>query len=161
MSIAIGVGGLIVGALALVLGEVRSRRDQHHTLALARGERWFAVRREVYEEALRYMHRALRQVTEAHDLGAGMNPPGEPLSPDQEMYVQVRMEIFGAPEVTSTAKEFFASLRAVDSYARMKANPGDADAKRSAQSEMNKHRDEASDQVAQVEVMMREELANL
>jgi hypothetical protein len=161
VSIAIGVGGLFVAALALVLGEIRSRRDQHHALDQARSERWFAVRREVYEEALRYMHRALRQVTETHDLGIGIAPPGEPISPDEEMHVQVRMEIFGAPDVTSTAKEFFASLRGVGYYAGMKANPGDADAKRHAQREMNKHRDEASDQVAQVEVMMRDELADL
>jgi hypothetical protein len=63
MSIAIGLGGLIVAALALALGEWGSRRAQQQARERARSERWFSVRREVYEELLRYMHRALRHVT--------------------------------------------------------------------------------------------------
>jgi hypothetical protein len=47
MSIAIGLGGPLVAALALAFGEIRSRRDQQHALDLARSARWFETRREV------------------------------------------------------------------------------------------------------------------
>jgi hypothetical protein len=160
VSIAIGIGGLLVGALALVLGEIRSRREQRSAERLARSARWFDTRREVYEELLRYMHRSLRHVTELHQPGIG-HPVGDPLTPELEMQVQVRSEIFGSIEVAEAAKEFFSTLRAFDHWARLEANPGDAAAKREAQREMNRHRDTASDQVRAVEVLMREELASL
>ena len=81
------------------------------------------------------------------------------LSPEQEMHVQVRVEILGAPDVTKAVEEFFASVRAFDFYARMHADAADAADAMEARREMNKHRDAASDQIKQVEVMMRDELA--
>jgi hypothetical protein len=159
MGVAIGIVGLVVAALALVLGEIRSRREEQNAMRLARSARWFETRREVYEELLRYMHRALRHVTEVHEPGTG-HPVGDEITPELEMQVQVRSEIFGSTDVTSAAKEFFASVRAYDYYARFAANPGDSAAKREAQREMNKHRDTASDRVRAVEVMMRDELAD-
>jgi hypothetical protein len=86
---------------------------------------------------------------------------GDELTPELEMQVQVRNEIFGSPEVARAGDEFFATVRAYDYWARMRAGPGDAETSREAQREMNTHRDAASDQIKAVEVMMRDELANL
>jgi hypothetical protein len=86
---------------------------------------------------------------------------GEAVTPELEMQVQARSELFGTPEVADAAKEFFARIRAYDFYAGMRAKAPDPDAAREAQWEMNEHRDRVSDQVEAVEMMMRDELANL
>ncbi len=109
------------------------------------------------------MHRALRQVTETHEPGTGW-VPGEEITPEMEMQVQVQTEIFGSAEVTQAAKDFFATIRTFDHHARMRdyaSARSEHAGVREAQREMNKYRDEASDQVRRVEVMMRDELANL
>lgn len=153
------IGTPAVAAVAILANVANSRGERRHARESARDARWFETRREVYEEALHYMHRALRQVDELHEPGMG-HETGDPISPEQEMRVQVRVEILGAPDVTKAAEEFFASVRSFDFYARMRSNAGDA-AAMEATHEMNKYREIAGDQIKQVEVMMRDELAKL
>ncbi len=167
VALAVTLSGPAVAALAIIVGRLNSRDERKNLHLLARGNRRFEARSQVYEELLRYMLAALdhaNEVEQSYAKDPRAIPSENPKLAEDERRVQVRSGIFGSPEVTEAALRFVAAINGFLYQARLSATAtaqrrGD-EATESAR-KIFKHRDEASDLLIEVQTMMREELEGL
>jgi len=168
------IGGPVVATVAIIEGGRRSRREREVTLELAkdqhshertlrRGDRYFEKRGEVYESLLALLWDTMRAIefTEPLMTSAGQPTPEAPREEDWRWMV-VRLGAYGSPEVEAALEHFLSKVRGFNTYVetlhsiqRQRGELGETRA------EIGKYREEARAARAEVQSLVRADLAEL